>query len=249
MDAGFNGARLHEKIFEERFLYHADRLGYIVWGEFPDWGLDHSYADSIYGILPEWLEELNRDFNHPAIVGWCPHNETWDQKGRKQFDDGIALVYRVTKAVDPTRPCIDTSGNYHVETDIFCVHDYDQNPETFGEHYRTFGPDGTIYERFPDRQQHVSGPAFVSEYGGIAWNTDDSGWGYGEGPKSLDEFYSRFKGLTDALLDNEEMFGLCYTQLTNVEQEQNGIYTYERLPKFDNSILRSVLTRKAAIED
>src|ERR671911_1529223 len=38
MSAGFNGARLHQKVFEERFLYHADRLGYLVWGEFGDWG-------------------------------------------------------------------------------------------------------------------------------------------------------------------------------------------------------------------
>ena len=90
---GFNGARLHEKVFEERFLYHCDRLGYIVWGEYPNWGLDHSYADSIYGILPEWLEEIDRDFNHPAIIGWCPFNETWDEKGRKQFDELLASVY------------------------------------------------------------------------------------------------------------------------------------------------------------
>ncbi|MFR6581312.1 MAG: sugar-binding domain-containing protein [Ruminococcus sp.] len=91
---GFNGARLHGKVFEERFLYHCDRLGYIVWGEYPNWGLDHSYADSIYGILPEWLEEIDCDFNHPAIIGWCPFNETWDEKGRKQFDELLATVYK-----------------------------------------------------------------------------------------------------------------------------------------------------------
>ncbi|MBP3323103.1 MAG: beta-galactosidase, partial [Clostridia bacterium] len=78
---GFNGARLHEKIFEERFLYHADRKGYLVWGEFPNWGLDHSDPVSVHGFIPEWLEEIDRDFNHPAIVGWCPFNETWDQHG------------------------------------------------------------------------------------------------------------------------------------------------------------------------
>jgi len=70
----------------------ANRLGYIVWGEFPNWGLDSSYADSVYGILPEWTEEIRRDFNHPAIVGWCPYNETWDTDGRKQFDDALDIV-------------------------------------------------------------------------------------------------------------------------------------------------------------
>ena len=95
VQAGFNGARLHEKIFEERFLYHADSLGYLVWGEFPNWGLDISYPDSIYGMLPEWIEELERDYSHPAIVGWCPFNETWDQNGRKQFDPVLDTVYLV----------------------------------------------------------------------------------------------------------------------------------------------------------
>ena len=246
---GFNGARLHEKIFEERFLYHADRLGYIVWGEFPNWGLDPSYADSIYGILPEWTEEVQRDFNHPAIVGWCPYNETWDEKGRKQFDDALALVYQVTKALDPTRPCIDTSGNFHVATDIFCVHDYEQNAEVFKEHYDKLMTEGKLFDNHEKRQTYRGEATFVSEYGGIAWSQDESGWGYGNGPKTGEEFIARFRDLTNALLDNHEMFGLCYTQLTDVEQEQNGLYTYGRKPKFDPEIFRKILSRKAAIED
>jgi len=97
---------------------------------------------------------------------------------------------------------------------------------------------------------YISGqPAFLSEYGGIAWNTDENGWGYGNGPKTIEEFYERYKGLADALLDNSKMFGLCYTQLTDVEQEQNGLYTYDRKPKFDAEILYKIMSRKAAIED
>lgn len=248
---GFNGARLHEKVFEERFLYHCDRLGYIVWGEYPNWGLDHSYADSIYAILPEWLEEIERDFNHPAIIGWCPFNETWDQNGRKQFDELLALVYRATKAADPTRPCIDTSGNFHVLTDVYDLHDYQQDPARFAEHYQPLGGDNSFpfHSAFESRQ-HYDGekPFFVSEYGGIAWNHQD-GWGYGTAPKSEEEFLSRLKGLTDTLLDNERMFGFCYTQLTDVEQEKNGLYTYDRKPKFDPNIIRAIFSRKAAIED
>ena len=89
----------------------------------------------------------------------------------------------------------------------------------------------------------------MSEYGGIAWNLESGGWGYGKGPATLEEFYERFKGLTDVLLDNEKMFGLCYTQLTDIEQEQNGLYYYNRTPKFDTEILRAAMSRKAAIED
>ena len=249
MDVGFNGARLHEKIFEERFLYHADRLGYLVWGEYPDWGLDHTYEDNIYAILPEWMEELQRDFNHPAIIGWCPHNETWEIAGRKQFDPAIVMLYEVTKAMDPTRPCIDSSGAYHVKTDIFCVHDYIQDPAVMHERYDRLMETGELYDRFADKETYRGEATFVSEYGGIAWNMQEGGWGYGEGPKSLEEFYDRFRGLTDALLDNSEMLGLCYTQLTDVEQEQNGIYAYDRTPKFDARILHGILSRKAAIED
>lgn len=251
MAMGFNGARLHEKVFEERFLYHCDRLGYIVWGEYPNWGLDHSYADSIYGILPEWLEEIDRDFNHPAIIGWCPFNETWDQCGRKQVDDVLALVYKATKAADATRPCIDTSGNFHVMTDIYDLHDYEQNTEIFSEHYEQLGKSNTFaFNRAYEERQHYDGktPFFVSEYGGIAW-TEKGGWGYGNAPKTEEEFIERLKSLTDTLLDNEYMFGFCYTQLTDVEQEQNGLYTYDRKAKFKAETIREIMSRKAAIED
>ena len=248
---GFNGARLHEKVFEERFLYHCDKKGYIVWGEFPNWGLDHSYADSIYGFLPEWLEEIDRDFNHPAIIGWCPFNETWDQNGRKQFDDLLALVYKATKAADPTRPCIDTSGNYHVLTDIYDLHDYEQDVEKFTSHYQELGKTNRFpfYSAFEDRQ-HYDGkmPFFVSEYGGIRWTDNADGWGYGNAPKTAEEFLTRLKGLTDALVDDPNMFGLCYTQLTDVEQEQNGLYTYDRKPKFPPEVIHPIFARKAAYE-
>ena len=255
MSCGFNGARLHEKIFEERFLYHCDRLGYMVWGEFPNWGLDHSQPQAVYSVLPEWLEEVERDFNHPSIIGWCPFNETWDQNGRKQYDDVLRAVYLATKSADPTRPCIDTSCNYHVETDIYDLHDYDQNPESFKAHYDELAQGGELWEQVNQRQpyprQKYDGkkPVFLSEYGGIGWALDEKAWGYGNSPKSPEEFIQRFRGLADALLDNPEIMGLCYTQLTNVEQEQNGLFTYEREPKFPVETFRDILSRKAAIED
>ena len=252
LEAGFNGARLHQKIFEERFLYHCDRMGYLVWGEQGSWGLDHSRPDGLKRFLPEWMEALDRDFNHPAIVGWCPFNETWDYDGRRQDNDLLTLVYRMTKYFDTTRPCIDTSGNFHVETDIYDVHDYEQDPEAFAAHYESFAKGGPLEERMSDRQTPVEGiPVFVSEYGGIKWDvegTNCDSWGYGEGPKTEDEYIARYKGLTDVLLDNPRMFGFCYTQLYDVEQEVNGLYTYDRKPKFDMEIIRRINSRKAAVE-
>lgn len=255
MAMGFNGARLHEKVFEERFLYHCDRLGYIVWGEYPNWGIDHTYADSVYGFLPEWLEAVERDYNHPAIIGWCPFNETWDINGRKQFDDLLAVVYKATKAADSTRPVISSSGGYHVIGDIFDAHNYQQNPGEFSEYFKDFHEKGIFSDKmrtdFKDRQTYDGKiPFFISEYGGIGWslNSNDS-WGYGNAPKTEEEFLERLKGLTDVLLDNPSMFGLCYTQLTDVEQEQNGLYTYDRRPKFPPEVINKIFSRKAAIED
>lgn len=251
LDVGFNGARLHEKIFEPRFLYHCDKMGYIVWGEYPNWGMDTSNPNILFSILPEWIEEIERDFNHPSIIGWCPFNETWDYDGRKQHDETLAVVYNTTKALDRTRPCIDTSGNFHVITDIFDVHDYEQDPKVFKEHYDKLMTEGELFDNHKKRQKYTGGPTFVSEYGGIRWSVNEgeqNAWGYGDAPKNKYEFIERYKGLTDALLDNDQMFGFCYTQLYDVEQEQNGLYTYSRKPKFETSIFRAINSRKAKIE-
>lgn len=248
MNMGFNGARLHQKVFEPRFLYHCDRLGYIVWGEYGNWGLDHTLKESIYSILPEWLEILERDFNHPAIIGWSPYNETWDIDGRHQYDEAVKLVYEVTKTVDPTRPCIDSSGHYHVKTDIFDVHDYEQNSEKFKAHYEKAMLKNTIDDPQGERQKYNGEPLFISEYGGILWSDHMDGWGYGSRPQTKEEFIERFKGLTDALLQNPAVFGLCYTQLTDVEQEQNGLYTYDRKAKFNPDMIKNILCKPAAIE-
>ena len=250
MAMGFNGARLHQKVFEERFLYWADKLGYIVWGEFPSWGIDHSHPQALERFLPEWVEVMERDFNHPAIVGWCPFNET----PTRQNPELLRAVYRVTRAFDWTRPVIDTSGYVHVETDIYDCHNYDQDPIKFAQTYELFKMNGEdAWRNFPQHDAAYRGqPYFVSEYGGIWWNpgqTDDKSWGYGNRPRSGEEFLARYKALTETLLFNPNMFGFCYTQLTDVEQEVNGLYTYQRQPKFDPAVIRQINTQKAAIEE
>ncbi len=246
--AGFNGARLHEKVFEPRFLYHCDKYGYLVWGEYPNWGLDHSELSNLPDMLCEWKEAVERDFNHPSIIGWCPFNETWDYDGRKQKDEFISTIYYMTKMFDPTRPCIDTSGNYHTVTDIFDVHDYDQNPESFAKKFEKLGEG--IVENYCNNRQTYNGEAFfVSEYGGIKGFNGENGWGYGNAPKSEEEFKERYKGLTETLLNDENMLGFCYTQLYDIEQEVNGLYTYDREPKSDMEFFRKVNSQKAKIED
>jgi beta-galactosidase/beta-glucuronidase len=251
MDMGFNGARLHEKVFEARFLYWADKMGYLVWGEYPNWGVNHSSHDTLEQYLSGWLEEINRDYNHPSIVGWCPFNET----PGNQNPELLRLIYRVTKGIDHTRPVIDTSGYVHVETDLYDVHNYDQNPETFANAYRPLAEGGKAWQNAPDKDAPYKGqPYWVSEYGGIWWNpnqNDEKGWGYGgvEGrPKNEAEFIERYRKLTETLLNHPKMCAFCYTQLTDVEQEVNGLYYYDRKQKFDPKKIWEINTQKASIE-
>jgi len=249
MAMGFNGARLHEKVFEERFLYWADKLGYLVWGEYPNWGLDHSNPKSLERVLPEWTEVLNRDFNHPAIIGWCPYNETLPHQDKEI----ISVVYHQTKQMDPTRPVLDTSGYYHVITDIYDSHNYEQDPAVFKATFDKFLKDDK--EAFTNGAglvtPYLGGPYFVSEYGGIWWNPgqkDKRAWGYGNRPRTEKEFIERYRGLTETLLFHKKMMGFCYTQLYDVEQEVNGLYTYSRKPKFSPELIKKINSQKAAIE-
>ncbi len=268
--AGFNGARLHEKVFEARFLYHCDRLGYLVWGEYPNWGLDHAHPLSTETYLNQWSEAVERDFNHPAIIGWCPFNETWGYREEREKNALLTSLYKLTKRLDPTRPCIDSSGNYRVLSEVYDIHDYDQDTQSFQARWdgltdRIRETGGVIpaedpfFNSAPEgpsgrapffNQPYDNQPIFVSEYGGIRWPDDTvEGWGYGNAPATPEEFFARYKGLTEALLNNPEIFGFCYTQLYDVEQEVNGLYTYGRAQKFDISLIRKINQQKAAIED
>jgi hypothetical protein len=250
MAAGYNGARLHQKVFEPRFLYWADKLGYLVWGEFPNWGCSYR-PESYAAYINEWIEVLTRDRNHPALIGWCPFNETPTAAGEIQ-----QILWNVTKAVDPTRPMLETSGWAHAlpHPEVRDAHDYDGNPvslrKRWDEYFSAAGGAPAMPARYghqPTAVPDCGVPFMISEIGGIGWGTE-GGWGYGSGPKTLDEFYARYQGTLDALLDNPNLFGFCYTQLTDIEQERNGLYYYDRRPKFDLQRLHAITSRKAAYE-
>lgn len=269
MALGFNGARMHEKVFEPRYIYWADKLGYLTWGEQANWGLDITDPGQIQHFIPEWIEAVERDFNHPSIIGWCPFNETWNFRGKEQANSVIKDTYLITKALDKTRPCIDTSGNYHTITDIYDYHDYMQDPDVLREQYKKLD-DGEVIDQVrrneiknnPNarpRQSWKGEPLFCSEYGGIKWDMDalvdgvdkeqKISWGYGDGPKTEEEFISRYEGLLDALLEREEISMFCYTQLYDVEQERNGLMTYDRKMKFDPKLIHKITKKKAKCEE
>jgi beta-galactosidase/beta-glucuronidase len=255
--AGFNGARLHEKVFEERSLYHADRLGYLVWGEFGDWG--YNSANPPMDMVTQWLEVIARDFNHPSIVGWCGLNEA-----AKEIEDEIDplhdllhAMFLAAKTADPTRPVLDASGYSHRvrETDVWDAHEYDfdSDPAKWaslfnGEPYTNI----PVWMNRPVSAPYAGQPYFVSEFGGTWWDpraTDDEpSWGYGNRPKTVEEFYELFAIFCDTLLDNPGTFGYCYTQLTDTFPEQNGVVYQDRTYKCDLARLHAIQTRKAAYE-
>nr|WP_156188307.1 sugar-binding domain-containing protein [Arsenicicoccus sp. oral taxon 190] len=266
--AGFDGARLHQKVFEERYLYHADRLGYLVWGEFGDWGAKmrdgHGEIQSpTASFVTQWVEVLQRDVNHPSIIGWCPLNETEQDltDDITVLDDVTRAMFLATKAIDPSRPVIDASGWSHrvVETDVYDAHCYEQRPWRFRVLMEGLAA-GEPLADLPGKDWSVAyagQPYLMSEYGGIWWapggpgasgEDRESSWGYGQRVRDLREFYSRYEGLTTVLLGCPDLAGYCYTQLTDTFQEQNGLYTMERSPKMDMTRIRAVQQRPAAYE-
>ena len=254
LDAGFNGARLHQKVFEPRFLYHCDKLGYLVFGEAANWGLDYSNMEHLVPFMLEWQRESARDFNHPSIIGWCPLNETWDFDCRHQNDDFVRALYYATKNMDSTRPCVGTSGNYQVVSDIYDLHDYLQEKDEFENIYLSSTKEEMLNKydethnwvsKYQKSTDYIDMALYLSEYGGIQWDVDGvGGWGYGNGPKTEEEFFDRYAYLTKALVDCPFVCGFCYTQLYDVEQEVNGLYTYERKPKFDMSKIKEITQYK-----
>lgn len=246
--AGFNGARLHQKVFDERYHYWADRLGYLTWGESASWSANTNKVETARNFLPEWQAIVIRDRNHPSIIAWTPFNETWerpaDPEAAMQHDRFLADIYNLTHAID-YRPVNDTSGNYHVVTDLWTIHDYNQDAEGLRE-FISIKEDGSYPCRDPKRDAPYGGqPVFIDEYGGVKWatGTDAKAWGYGNAPKSEEEYYQRLADLTDVILECPFMMGYCYTQLTDVEQEQNGIYNYDRSAKFDMDRIRAIFSR------
>ncbi len=259
LKAGFNGARLHQKVFEERFHHWADRLGYLTWGESASWGIsawrgwgnwdgmDLNPHEGLMNFLAEWREIVLRDRNHPSIIAWTPYNETRKPQDRLIHFHAHAEAYDLTRSLDPTRPVNDASGYVHIKTDLWTVHQYEQDPQKLHEMLSP-DPEGNVWHCNPEDKavDYAGQPYIVDEFGGIKWtggqehNDHRKSWGYGEPPRTEDEFYTRLEGQVRALLSIEHVRGYCYTQLTDVEQEQNGIYRYDRGEKFDMERIASI---------
>jgi hypothetical protein len=251
---GFNGARKHQKIEDPRYYYWADKMGVLVWGEVPS---PFAYTDETVRNLTDTLQEfISRDFNHPCIIAWVPLNESWGVPqivSNPRQRDTASMLYYLTKASDGTRLCSGNDGWEQAHTDICGLHDYTSRADMLAKHFsdRSFIEKQTCDGRraYADGYQPTGREAFmVTEYGGIAFaNIGAQGqmggmetWGYHGKEKDEETFFARYQSCTEAVLQIPFCQGYCYTQLTDIMQEINGLLTPERKPKVDVDRIRAL---------
>jgi beta-galactosidase/beta-glucuronidase len=242
---GFNGVRKHQKIEDPRFLYHADKMGFLVWGEI---AAAYVYTRKyVKRITDEWIDEILRDYNHPSIVAWTPLNESWgvfNIKDKKEQQSHSAAMVYLTKSLDQTRPVISNDGWEQTCTDLLTIHDYEWNREILEERYKSlenilnFAPGGRPI--MANGWKYEGQPILVTEFGGISYKKGDwEGWGYSNAT-SDEDFAERYCDVVYPLLKSPYVQGFCYTEITDVEQEINGLCTYDRQPKIAVEIIRAI---------
>jgi beta-galactosidase/beta-glucuronidase len=257
-ELGFNAVRVHQKVEDPRFLFWADRLGLLVWGETA--GAYEFSARAVELLTREWLDILRRDRSHPSIVTWVPMNESWGAQdiatdpAQQAYATALAAL---TRAIDPTRPVVSNDGWEHVDSDILSIHDYTTEPDVLRSRYRDDravrevitgpGPQGrrpVLRAAQLTRFDEGRAPLMITEFGGISYQGDASTWGYAE--VADDGEYTRLLGgLFDALRSCSAVAGFCYTQLTDTLQEANGLLTADRHPKLPIETLREIVTGTA----
>jgi beta-galactosidase/beta-glucuronidase len=248
-ELGFNGARKHQKVEDPRYLYWADRMGLLVSGEMANAYLyDEGY---VARFTKEWLEVVERDYNHPSIVIWAPINESWgtpDLRDARQ-QNHLKALYALTKSLDGTRLVIDNEGWEHTDSvDLLALHDYLRTGDSLYTRYKDLGePDAPI----PDNARpallpgfsYYGAPIYLSEMGGFEY--PPRGVEVPEGArsdieKSAEAELERLRGLYAAIARIPAIRGICFTELTDVEHEIAGLMTFDRRPKIDPRLVREL---------
>lgn len=237
---GFNGARKHQKVEDARYYYLADTLGLLVWGELPS--AYQFCSEEIENIAGEWMEFIQEEFNHPCIITWVPLNESWGVRNiikDTQQQAMAKMLYHMTKAFDPSRIISNNDGWELIEeSDICGIHDYTADGAAFAGKFSAPEEimEGAAERRmvFAEGSRYRGKPVLLTEYGGIAFSDKaEQGWGYYEPVKDEQDFFRRFEDITMAVRKNKLFQGYCYTQLTDVFQEANGLLAFDRTPKIN----------------
>lgn len=249
---GFNGCRIHQKVEDPRFLYWADKLGFIVWGEcaaFPSF-----HVDAVKRLHHEWEEIVQRDYNHPCIITWTPLNESWgveDIHSSAQQQNFALSLYHYIKALDPTRLVISNDGWEALKTDICGIHNYRHGQANETRKYQEFVDNLSDTEYllqnitaghrvYVEGYNHEGVPILLTEFGGIAYDkTNEVGWGY-TSVTSEDQFLQDYRRIMEAIYRSKTLHGYCYTQLSDVEQEMNGLLDFDHNPKVDVDKIKEI---------
>lgn len=253
---GYNGLRKHQKIEDERFLYWCDVKGVLVWSEA---AAAYQFTDTAINMFTaEWMEIVKQNYNHPCIITWTPFNESWGIERIKTCREQQAFteaIYYLTKSMDKTRPVIVNDGWEHTVSDILTLHDYEVSGAVFNRRYSEYKEEiqksevfhNRFYTAFAEGYEYKGQPVIISEFGGIAYDNGDSGWGYGGKESTVEKFIQRFDDITTAIKDLPYVCGYCYTQVTDVQQEINGLMDIDRNFKIKPEIVYEINTRKRGI--
>jgi beta-galactosidase/beta-glucuronidase len=254
---GLNGFRFHQKIESYKALYLCDKLGMLVWAEFPS---AHSFTENmIDNFLTEYPHFIKKYRTHPSVITYVPFNESWgvsDILKCKNQEYFVNAIYYLTKSLDNTRPVVGNDGWENALTDIFTLHDYNQDANKLFADYKdkakiliknpapNNGPDGR--ESFVNskyKELAKDKPFMLTEYGGVGFdinsNNKDS-WGYGDKAVSANEVIKRIKDLTKQVKKISYCSGFCYTQMTDIEQEVNGFLDANHNYKFNKNLLKNL---------
>lgn len=253
-EMGFNGCRKHQKAEDPRFLYYADTLGYLVWSEI---GSCISYSiDSAQRTIDEWSELVRRDYNHPCIAAWVVLNESWGVPNirfdKKQQAHSLALYYHV-RSLDDTRLIITNDGWEMTKSDICAIHNYNHGQKEEKKKQENFRKSLSctheLISSMPaGRQIYADGynydgvPIMLTEFGGLAYVNDteqEKAWGYTV-IESEEEFLKTYERILKNINDSDALYGYCYTQLSDVEQEVNGLLTYDRKYKVAPELIKKI---------
>ena len=248
-EMGFNGCRMHMKFEDPRFLYAADRLGFLVWGEAPSF---YTFSEKSCAVFQKELTEIvNRDKRHPSLVAWVIGNESWGIKDiseseriRAWLNEIVALIRRI----DPTRPIISNDGWEHLESDIMTLHSYEHNAAALRDdwHKARRNERCGIHNRVFNLQTRdmLKLPWVLSEFGAVSFieETDPSEhWGYGDTAESTHAFLKLFRHIIETAAALDGISGWCYTQFSDIEKEKNGLLFADRTPKVEPSLIKEII--------
>ncbi|MCX2452065.1 beta-galactosidase [Pedobacter sp. PLR] len=240
-EMGFNMIRKHIKVEPARWYYECDKLGMLVWQDMPSGDLGNHWEPNL-GTMggtdknrtpeseamyrKEWSKIMDDLHNFPSIVVWTPFNEAWGQFKTKEIAEW-------TKAKDPSRLVNSASGGNHVITgDIVDLHHYPEpkmpRPDLFGRtHAIVLGEFGGLGLPVP----------------GHTWK-EKNNWGY-QSFKTADELFEKYDSFIRSIegLIKKGLSAAVYTQTTDVEQETNGLMTYDRILKFPEAKIKATNDR------